>query len=457
MLEAMKGAGTDPSPETSQPPAVYALIRAIYAPLKTSREADRTHFVLAWAVHLVCLIVFGLVAAVLAAWNDMYSATPLEALVEVVDDLLEFFLAPPEEQAWQMAELAGWFVFSQVSMLVIAFGLLAWAGRAERARKTYARVLKRLYLTSMHFVMIFAVAGAVMMCLEWVWRGSYLWGDMLGGIAGWLSVFWGLGMLLAVAATGHGGARSRWPAGCEGCGYPLLGIDQEGSCPECGRAMADSLGPEVRPGVAFAWKPLDWLKWSGMALAQPRLLGQQLSLLSPTHSHRRFLAVTCGTMFFTSVLGLWLGIAAVAWALGELDNMIHGVWEDFAVMLAFSAHAGASFTITMLAVTLGSASLVGSIASGISRRPLLTAAMQSASYLSGFHLIWGVLNWAVMVASILLMAITFMNGPGPVNSRFGFSLQAVLLGAVLLINGGCWAVYLALLGRMTRAARFANW
>ncbi|HYE61376.1 MAG TPA: hypothetical protein VD997_05215 [Phycisphaerales bacterium] len=65
---------------------------------------------------------------------------------------------------------------------------------------------------------------------------------------------------------------------CESCGYPLADLPIEGSCPECGRAIAHSL-PEHRPGSP--WQVArDWWGTYIAFLRSPRLLFQGIRIES---------------------------------------------------------------------------------------------------------------------------------------------------------------------------------
>src|SRR5688572_22403275 len=58
---------------------------------------------------------------------------------------------------------------------------------------------------------------------------------------------------------------------CEGCGYPLETIPQEGSCPECGRLIKSSLA-SARTGSAWQRRPGigSWFATAWRVLARPK-------------------------------------------------------------------------------------------------------------------------------------------------------------------------------------------
>ncbi len=56
---------------------------------------------------------------------------------------------------------------------------------------------------------------------------------------------------------------------------------------------------------------------------------------------------------------------------------------------------GVLAVLVTVAVTLGTASLVGSMATRLAMFPLLTVAQQGACYLSGVLIFWTLMNWAI--------------------------------------------------------------
>jgi hypothetical protein len=70
--------------------------------------------------------------------------------------------------------------------------------------------------------------------------------------------FWTLAVLvLAVRHDYRGPADQPEPHDpwCDDCGYILTGVDPAGRCPECGRPIAESLGPQNRPPTPWERRP----------------------------------------------------------------------------------------------------------------------------------------------------------------------------------------------------------
>jgi predicted RNA-binding Zn-ribbon protein involved in translation (DUF1610 family) len=60
---------------------------------------------------------------------------------------------------------------------------------------------------------------------------------------------------------------------CESCGYPIGELPREGKCPECGRAIAESL-PERRVGTPWQQKRgvRSWARTAAMVARRPRTI-----------------------------------------------------------------------------------------------------------------------------------------------------------------------------------------
>ncbi|MGD9689930.1 MAG: hypothetical protein AB7K52_09790 [Phycisphaerales bacterium] len=91
---------------------------------------------------------------------------------------------------------------------------------------------------------------------------------------------------------------------CERCGYDIEGLPGSGACPECGRAVAQSL-PERRPGSAWqrvggtraAWHAY-WAAWT-----RPRRLFDEIRIAAP-ESDRRVWALTAMSDLWTAHLSI---------------------------------------------------------------------------------------------------------------------------------------------------------
>ena len=109
---------------------------------------------------------------------------------------------------------------------------------------------------------------------------------------------------------------------CEGCGYPLLGIDLTQACPECGRPTRDSL-PQRRTGLAWQqsislWS---WFRTAVQVLRHPRASFGAMRVGGPNLSARLYLlsmACSGGGLVVPFYLWAYPGDWLFAWMLGMI-------------------------------------------------------------------------------------------------------------------------------------------
>jgi hypothetical protein len=160
---------------------------------------------------------------------------------------------------------------------------------------------------------------------------------------------------------------------CESCGYPLDGIDQSGSCPECGMPIAESL-PDRRPGSPWQQRPgvkpllatqLGMLlhpraAWStirpvahralslfGANLAIAVILGT-LALIPAGAAKPRYIFIYAVGFFL-----LLLSLTAVEYSGIRILGKRHGFRTTPGVALAVCAHASVGWIISGAAIALG--------------------------------------------------------------------------------------------------------
>ena len=82
---------------------------------------------------------------------------------------------------------------------------------------------------------------------------------------------------------------------CEGCGYTLNGLPQTGRCPECGRAIGDSVDPNHRTQTSWERASTGWFKpfvqTSFEALFRPTRFFRSLQTRAPSDRSGSFAAI----------------------------------------------------------------------------------------------------------------------------------------------------------------------
>jgi hypothetical protein len=453
-------------------------------PLKAIPATDRMPRLIAWALHLSCIAAAAGVVMALNAWEKAPIPLTAKTWWDGLDtEVKEFLSWCNDSQGW--AALLTALVFIELSVWVLGLLACAWAaGHETRWRQSVARAIGRLWRLSPFLVLLIALGGASTVSMsrhaqawhqahpfnttnrvtqpEWdAYQASQPWSvryaNTLAADAVVLLVTGG--GFMALAALGHPGngrrPRCTWPALCEGCGYALVGLRRDQTCPECGRPVVDSLDEALRPGPAWehrrelgcfraAWRTC----WT--ALLRPRRLGASLRILDGRGDHRRFALWVLALLIPGGVVGLWTGalVTNVFTARPWVDVMPDALEMSMsgAILGLFGASAG-----TLLMLTAGS--VIGSVDSSRFKRNLLPAAAQASSYVSPLFFLWAAAYGG------LAMTFTVLEHNNALQhvARFLGMDEALLVilsfAAVTLI---LLAIHLGLIVQIMRACPHAN-
>ncbi len=179
----------------------------------------------------------------------------------------------------------------------------------ERPRKLFGRCLKLSLWSTVCFApamavgAIFFVAAATDVPGRWDdWLRTVVVDKVVAsGLVLLFVVPWWFGVLTRLAARPPQPASSSgWappPPRCGGCGYTIIGLPTRGRCPECGRAVSDSMPDARRPPAWVAakrvWRrPFAYVKTARDVWRDPRFF-DTLAVRCPTHDAARFAVWTC--------------------------------------------------------------------------------------------------------------------------------------------------------------------
>jgi hypothetical protein len=438
--------------------AVRACVAALYQPVTAVRRADHLPLWKAWGVHVAAGVMTVVAVLVLKAWQmtdgPAHVVNVAGAFIVLLGDVIE-----------ELDRVSIWVailfsvIFIELTWILSALITMSWSARDEPLHKSCGRALRRLCLLTPHAVTITLLFGGVMIGLErmidpndysayWIYESAQL----LVAAAGCL---WSLWVVLRVMGVLPGVAMSRWPARCMECGYELAGLRREQDCPECGRAVVGSLRDSTRPGIAPPYGRGWWLAQTYRAVRRPTTLGQRMHVLSPDTGHRRCLLITLVWLMLISPIGFGL-----LYVLAHIVEQMAGIsssldWEE---LFHASATAGTMLGLALTAITtvaaLGGAGLIGGVQGRRYGRNLMPAAIRAACYQSGFMVFWAAVCWCNLTFFAVCVVLELLP---PIATRYNIMLEVLVftwLGGVVALG---LVIYLILIYRATKAARYANW
>lgn len=260
--------------------------------------------------------------------------------------------------------------------------------------------------------------------------------------AGW----WLAAMLCAFGVRRSPGAVERAPR-CLTCGYDLSMTPADSRCPECGEEVIKSLGELAQPGAAWEWPRAQvhilgaWWRTCRTAVRRPSSFGRSLRLFDERTGYRGYFIIHLALIF---LLGAG-GILTVAFT-------SRGSTDAF-VLVLISSIVGTMCAMGATLVACGVASIVGVVISLQNKRNLLLAAMQVAAYASPFLVAWAFFGAMLIVSFINLNEYGWAR---VIADRTGLPIDFLAFLWLAVPNIVCSLLYIAIVARGTRGARFAN-
>ncbi len=155
----------------------------------------------------------------------------------------------------KFAGVAGIFLCIVLSLAVLFFLLLPFAARPG-ANKPCARHVARAALLATSAIHVWGAALTVAFLCFFLRHDPPETDAILSPLFALLSalILWNLAALITAVRTDYrrplNFPQPREPL-CDNCGYNLTMASPTGRCPECGRPVAESLGPDTRPGTPW--------------------------------------------------------------------------------------------------------------------------------------------------------------------------------------------------------------
>lgn len=484
-------------------PASAALVTSWLCPATTARRTDHISLGRAFGVHVVACLIGTAVVFFLLGWDraifqsDIGDAWP-HALI-IVRDVAKYVVGNPFAG---ISAILGIAVGVWLSFVCVALMLAPWGARDELFRASIARGLRRTWLQTSHLVAAVLllwggesllrqaekaystqhpyphvdpndwpappttqpVTTQAQMTYEtemeavWErnramvseWRGKGPWYVQYRGLLTYLEILpmaWLIwGVLRSMGASSRVPSMDRPPL-CEFCGYNLTGAAMDWRCPECGRPVAESLGPSVRPGAPWERRAElgRWRAWWRCVLdpiLRPTRFGRQIRVVERQTSYRSFLM-----LHVLAAVVVVPAVVVVDFLVTENTTpayLVVDILEGSAVASAICA-----FLATVI-VALSTAGLVGLSEVVRFRGNMLPASMQMAGYLGGYLVFFAAYvatTSAVVIENWMAFTRLFQT-----LSHWEILFCSVWFGPYFLL----WVGYAVLISRGTAAARYAN-
>ena len=443
---------------TSRAALLLAMLTTWLRPATAGRRTAHVGFLAAWLVHAGAAMIGALAFLFYFSWADgSWSADPSAILYRFESHLARFirFATTRRGALIVVAEI----ISVQAAMIILTYVVMAWGARNESRGESFTATLRRVWLHTTHLTVVILAGVLAIFALHDAIRrqaqmfGNYPWyaqyKELIVFYICFLLVGWWLWALLRLVASDRPTRPVEGPPLCDRCGYNLTGTQSDATCPECGMAVIDSLGPDVRPGPV--WQRRRYINRVGVYVGSliepiiaPDRFGRQLKLLQPGRDHHVFLLANLAVLALITVQGCLTLITVMSLVEGFATLV---VWVNFPLM------GSAFFVVLGLAIVLAGASLVGSFAGRIHNRNLLPASIQAACYLCGYLMIWScIFWWFATVAAADFAHVLFRS----LAEVYGVDMESIWVGTLWGGDALALAGYLFLIYRITAATRYSN-
>ncbi|MCZ6682146.1 MAG: hypothetical protein O7B26_03115 [Planctomycetota bacterium] len=489
-------------------PAVDSFITALFHPGRTARRACDVRLATAFLIHVSSAVLTFFAVLVLIAWEEQSSyslpAAILIQAIEFFDEIAREFMRYP--LITSLATL-GIIALVEVSFALLAILVAAWGAHDEKLRSSFYHSLKLTWLHSARAPIIVLCCGVILLNffridaqkrqgyypswpisptaptgndpkamkdykdamalyqkefaeaveqqqMSWDnYRRSLPWyvrhSETIAFLFVWAFVVWVFWSLLRMVGARPPPMPVARPPTCEWCGYDLTGTANDGRCPECGRAVRDSLGVHVRAGAPWQCRNksgliVSWIACAWQGFNRPSTIGRNLRTRRSTRDHRRFL------LGFVPIMATVCFAGVIACSLADNSFAFNQAYDDvvFWGVGPVSAGIGCSFVFLLPLGTAVVAAVWLRIRTG---RNLLSASIQVAAYAAGY-----VVLIALVLFSCLCVVITLEGAFREWGRVFRIDDDILVFGALATPVAMCLFLYLVQVVRGSAAARYAN-
>lgn len=451
-------------------PLLKTVVLLPFVPMIAIPRGARTDvpgLLLALAIHVLTMIVGALVLILLISLVDRAPYVAITQLPsELIDDISDFFrdllLMDWQELALFVFAVASTIIGFEVSVVLAAVLTCGWTARPEPAIDSLKRSIVRWWLLTPHGMLVamgtttaaftlITVALWYRRNIDYDWSAQPVWARNHEQIVMGMYILAGLWSTVVIIWTlvaGRFGGRCFWPAGCESCGYSLLGVDSTGTCPECGSPVAASVGPTARPGIS--WPIAAALSW-----IRPGFVGKRIHSLTHQYHHVVPMAITIIAIWILVPILMLTGMIYVGIIVGELENMLSDLDEILMIVLIGGSMIAANATGLVVATAMAGSTIVGSILTTICKRPMLHVTAYASGYTSLLAIPWLILLFLYIMASFTIIYLIDELNLGSQSTLMWWAVTAyigffVFLGAYALLQ-------MIVQGRWAWQARRANW
>ncbi len=466
-------------------------LTAGFRPATTARRTDHLSWTDALIVHVFAVFLVVIAMTFSIAWSEAdadegLANDPVEVIL-LWDDVLHEFSSMP--LGFGLLVLVAIHASCWGGYVLFAIVLSSWGARDEPVRESVCRAIRRAWRHTPHVLQVVVLTSIVAVPFfrahqqaservafhdvdvvlasfpeaergqpdAW-WRARQIaWesypfyvrhGGGLGLTVLSAGVLWLLRGFLSAIGAGGKGLRIARPPMCEACGYNLTGAAMEGRCPECGSAVMDSFGPNVRSGTSWQ-RRIELGRWAAFwrttidALLRPTQVGRQLIPSPVAGDHRVFLRVWLPLIFICTWGGWLLCCLAMHGQLPRGPDL-ELFWQECLLL-------GCLVAINAVFFVLIVAGLVGFLGRWKHKRNMMPSAMQAACCAGGFLIVWVVVafcGWAVMLGHRWFV--------WELLRPYGVGLNFVAFALKVGPSAICFLIYLWLVARIARGTRFAN-